>query len=56
VIDLKRAIKQGGGDYILTINSLSNMLFLAVEQKYLHGWKAGDAPKNTYPHLKPPFS
>jgi hypothetical protein len=20
----------------------SNMLFLAVEQKYLHGWKAGD--------------
>ena len=27
---------------ILTFNSLSNMLFLAVEQKYLHGWKAGD--------------
>jgi hypothetical protein len=25
---------------ILTFNSLSNMLFLAVEQKYLHGWKA----------------
>jgi hypothetical protein len=21
---------------------ISNMLFLAVEQKYLHGWKAGD--------------
>ena len=27
---------------ILTFNSLSNMLFLAVEQKYLLGWKAGD--------------
>jgi hypothetical protein len=26
---------------ILTFNSLSNMLFLVVEQKYLHGWKAG---------------
>ena len=27
---------------ILTFNSLSNMLFLTVEQTYLHGWKAGD--------------
>ena len=27
---------------LLTLNSLSNMLFLGVEQKYLHRWKAGD--------------